>query len=613
MVTIVSETPEGDNRPDDGNSSAPAPLSDVAEVAIEVPADLVVAPLPADTPVGSELTNGEVGDLFSTLEKSLRAHRIYQPNNPVYQGFIAALRAAISSLWTRTDSLQVVVEENVFRWQEKGFAVGEGRDNLSFLFFKDGIRVLTFLPGFEDEIETFLEVVHGAKQADQQGDDLVTLLWEKQFAGFLYSYVDVLAQGLDVPRTPDSYGGGAAVEPASLQQDIAGETEEAPRPSAQRPAPAPPPGISREDFEETLYFLSEEELVVLQREVQLEWQRNLKLDVLNALFDRLEEPKTDRQGEILRILRQLLPAYLSRGDLTSASNILLELNGIMKQDSVLSDEHLTHVKRLFSELSDPALLSQLIRSIEEGAIDPDGEELGIFLQHLGPEALDVLLRSMETTTVPALQERLSVAIEGLARAHPDHVVGVLELDEPTIVVGASRLLGRLGIANAAPALSKLLKRPEPAVRLAAVEALVAIHSGAAMEGIQHALEDAEREVRIAAARGLAGLRYQPARARLEGLLQGKLLRDADLTEKIAFFEAFGSVGNSDSVAMLDRLLNGKNMLRQRQPPEIRACAALALGKMATPAAKNALERATDETNPMVRSAVTRALKQEASA
>src|ERR1051325_1860927 len=103
MVTIVSETPESNNRPDDETSSAPASASDVADVAVDVPSDLLAAPSSITAPPGYDPTGGEVGDLFSTLEKSLRAHRIYQANNPVYQGFIAALRAAISALWTRTD------------------------------------------------------------------------------------------------------------------------------------------------------------------------------------------------------------------------------------------------------------------------------------------------------------------------------------------------------------------------------------------------------------------------------------------------------------------------------------------------------------------------------
>ncbi|HEX9106366.1 MAG TPA: HEAT repeat domain-containing protein, partial [Longimicrobiales bacterium] len=153
----------------------------------------------------------------------------------------------------------------------------------------------------------------------------------------------------------------------------------------------------------------------------------------------------------------------------------------------------------------------------------------------------------------------------------------------------------------------------PALRLAAVDALVAIHNGRALEALQKALEDDEREVRVAAARGLARLRYQPARARLEELIQGRLLREADLTEKIAFFEAYGAVGNADSVVMLDKLLNGRNILRQRQPPEVRACAALALGRLGTPAARAALDRAVNDDQPMVRNAVARALRQEATA
>jgi HEAT repeat protein len=65
--------------------------------------------------------------------------------------------------------------------------------------------------------------------------------------------------------------------------------------------------------------------------------------------------------------------------------------------------------------------------------------------------------------------------------------------------------------------------------------------------------------------------------------------------------------------MLDRLLNGKNVLRQKQSPEIRACAAMALGKVGTPASRAALERAASETNPMVRNAVAKALRREVTA
>ena len=319
-----------------------------------------------------------------------------------------------------------------------------------------------------------------------------------------------------------------------------------------------------------------------------------------------------RQRAILGILRHLIPAFLSQGDLGSASRILVELTGML-EGPALAPEARQECHALFYELSEPAMVSQLVRGLEEGLLDPAGEELGVFLRHLGPAALEVLLRSIETTDVAQLRKRLETAVEGIARNAPEPVVALLASEEPAIVAGAARLLGRLGYAKGAEAVANLLTRPDPALRLSAVDALVAIHTGPALTALQKALEDDDRDVRVAAARGLARLRYQPARARLEELIQGRLMREADLTEKIAFFEAYGSVGNAESVGMLDKLLNGRNLLRQKQPPELRACAALALGRMGTPGARTALEHARDDDQPMVRNAVARALRQEIAA
>lgn len=564
-----------------------------------------------------EPSAAQVVDLFSLLEKTLRAHRLYQANNPVFQGFQAALQQAFAKLWQRATSLHVIIDEAAFRWHDKTFTVGEGRDSLSFLFYKDGIRDVTFLPGFEDEVIHFLEIVHTAKQRDNAGDDLVTLLWEREFAGLQYTYVDMLGEGVELPEgTALADRPVTRVDPAQIEAAVKGVDGEPPRPSALRQAEmaaqAARKGITREDFEETLYFLEETELALLQREVELEWAREVKADVVNALLDRLEDSGPSRQRAILGIIRHLIPTFLATGDLGSASRILVELTAML-DGTALAPEARQECHGLFYELSEPTMVSQLIHALEEGVLDPAGEELGVFLRHLGPAALAVLLKTVETTDVATLRKRLETAVEAIARNAPEPVLALLSSDDPSIVAGAARLLGRLGYAKAADGVAALLERQDPALRLAAVDALVAIHNAKALEALQKALEDHEREVRVAAARGLARLRYQPARARLEELIQGRLLREADLTEKIAFFEAFGAVGNAESVVMLDKLLNGRNLLRQRQPPEVRACAALALGRVGTPAARSALERAGNDDQPMVRNAVARALRQEVAA
>ena len=550
----------------------------------------------------------EAAELFAMLDKAVRAQRLYQPNNPVYRSFIVATQAAFARLWDRVSSLTVGIEENAFRWYNRNFPAGEGRDSMPFLFYKDGIRFVTFLPGFEDEIETFLDVVNRARVQDQRtDDDMVTLLWQQEFTSFQYSYVDALAEGLQVPRptAPKLTN----IELTLVQDDAAGRVADEQQPPAVESGQPTVAGlINRDDFEETLYFLEATELQMLREQVELEWNRDVKTDVLNALFDRVEEGYPEWRTEILRILRQMLPAYLGAGDLRSATHILVELNQVLERTE-LTESDRAEAQEIYRELSEPAVLTQLMRSLEEGSIDPSGTELGIFLKHLGPSAMPVLLTAIERTSVAPLQERLRTAIEGLGNAHRDQVVALLNNTDVLVLRGAARLCGQLTITQAAPALANLLGHADAVLRRIVVESLIRIRTALALDAIQRALGDDDREVRIAAARGLATLRYAPARARLQEMLDSRVVRDADLTEKIAFFEAFGAVATADSVAMLDRMLNGRRLFG-KESPELRACAAMALGRVGSPAAIAALQRSSGESNPMVRNAVLKALRQE---
>lgn len=604
------------------DSDANAPMTDPSQLgSLDLGAPPESAPRSAPTPqrqpvtrppLDSELTAAQVGEFFNAFDKAVRARRLYSANNPAYLAFLASLKTTTASLWDGAYSLSCVVDETSFRWEENSFTPGEGRENLAFQFYKDGIRLLTFTPGFEDELERFLDVLARARQIDStSADDLVTLLWEQEFSSLNYSYVDALAEGIAVPDTgPIAFD---KIDLTLVATDVSEPVSNDPNVQSYSQEQNLPPvaqTITREDFAETLYFLEPHEFDFLRKEVDKEWARDTKADVLAALFDRLEDPVPKRQTEILRIMRQLLPAYLSSGDLHSASTILIELNTVLNAGEILGESQKREAQEIFAELSEPAVLNQLLKSLEQGAIDPTGEELGIFLRYLRADALEPLILATETTQLPELQSRLRAAIEGLGREHPDILTKLIKADDETVAEGAIKLVSQIALSTAVVPLAAQLTHISTAVRRAAVEALVSIRSGASLDALQGALEDSEREVRIAAARGLGSLRYQPARTRLEAVLQGKIMRDADLTEKMAFFEAFGAVANAESVATLDRMLNGKKLLGGRESPELRACAAMALGKVGSPASKASLQRAADDKEPMVRNAVMKALRSE---
>ena len=85
-------------------------------------------------------------------------------------------------------------------------------------------------------------------------------------------------------------------------------------------------------------------------------------------------------------------------------------------------------------------------------------------------------------------------------------------------------------------------------------------------------------------------------------------RDADLTEKMAAFEAYGSLCGAGGVSTLDSMLNGKSLFGHREDAELRACAAVALGRIGTTEAQAVLRQAANEKDVVVRNAVTRALR-----
>lgn len=563
-------------------------------------------------PPGGNALPAEVGDVLGALAKAVRAFQLYQSNNPVYQRFVQAAVAAFSRLWERTPSLHLTVEEHAFCWGEERFPMGEGRESLAYQFYKDGVRYVTFLPGFEAEVEKFLAVLQRARQLEPLGgDDLVSLLWEEDFVSFQYGYVDVLAQQLPLPEP-----GGVPIRPVDrreLELEVgagaaAAELDGAPGAAATDALTT----VTRDDFAETLFFLDETELHQLQQEADLEWHREVRSDVLAALFDRLEDGSPARQDEILGILRQVLPSFLSRGDLHSSALVLRELDGLLEA-GVLGPAQRERVENLFTELSQPAVVSQLIGVLEQGGEGPEVEDLGLFLAHLRPEALPVLIAGAVRIAQAAVRERLEAATDRLAEQHPHGLKALLASDDPVVAAGAARAVGRLRLTAAAPDLEQLIGHAETHVRKAAVDALVALRSSAAVGGLERALEDGDRDVRIAAARGLAALRYQPSRERFEQVLTSRWVRESDLTEKIVFFEAYGTLGGAESVRMLDGILNGRGFLRRRAPAELRACAALALGRINTPAARAALERAAADSDTVVRSAVSRALRRETQA
>jgi HEAT repeat protein len=172
---------------------------------------------------------------------------------------------------------------------------------------------------------------------------------------------------------------------------------------------------------------------------------------------------------------------------------------------------------------------------------------------------------------------------------------------------AAQRAGALRLTSAVPPLGAAL-RGAPELRTTAAQALAEIGSTGALQLLAGVLEDPEREVRLVALRAIAAQGYRAALPLLEALIRDRRVRAADLTEQMVTFEAFGALCGDEHVGVLDQLLNGRSLLGRKQEPALRACAAVALGRVQSAAARQALGRAADEKDVVVRTAVQRAIR-----
>jgi len=548
------------------------------------------------------------------LGKALRAHQLYDENNPVYQRFVSQLADALANLWSQMGRLQVSVEEDRFTWMgEEVYLSTSHSDSLAFLLYKDGIREFTFREGLEkDELTTLLKVLNRARDLRPEGDDLLTVLWEEDLQFFRYQYVDVLAEGVDLPEAGE---GSPGLLQAVLQEEIGdaeGEEAEAEGDEGDDGDGSPGPSqVSTEDFNPTLYSLDPQEMARMEKEVRIEMNRDLRGDVLAALFDRVEEYRfPERQQEILDVFRILLPNFLSQGALRAAGQILEEISRLLAARGALKEPQRVFAEQILDEVSAPSTLEELVQSLEDGTISPDPRELAAFLRHLRAGALAPLLRASEEAEERGIKTIIQTAVKSIAQKYGAAVIECMNSSDEVVVAAACSLAGKIQLSEAATSISELMVHESPRVRMAAVEAAVDLKASSAVGGLQDALEDEEREVRIAAARALAALRYAPAAPYLRAIVQRKAIRQADISEQVAVFESYGLLKDPDGIKILDQLLNGRGFLGRKESGEIRACAALALGKYGTPAAETVLRKADREQDPVVRTAVNRALRGE---
>jgi HEAT repeat protein len=257
--------------------------------------------------------------------------------------------------------------------------------------------------------------------------------------------------------------------------------------------------------------------------------------------------------------------------------------------------------------SNPVAVEQLLEALELATIQPSPEEAEELFAHLAPTVLSTVLKWCGRLSNKEIAQALEMAIVRMAHERPHEVGVALKSSERVVVLEALRLVAERGLEGVEKQLGHLIGHTDIGVRRALVEALVAAPTAQTMKALVRLMEDADSDVRTGAVNALAQVRFVAALPVLEEVVLGKKIRSRDLTERKAFFEAYGSIGGDSSVSDLKEILLRRKFWRP-EDSDTRACAAAALGQVESEPARVALAQATKDRDPVVRSAALRALR-----
>ena len=551
-------------------------------------------------------------DLMATFVKVIKAFRFYPSDNPTLKGFREQLLRRFQFFLNRYTSFVFQIGEYDFTF--KGKILYENRDvksSLAFLFYKDGLRELHFTKGLEEwEIQGFLEILKRSDYINQLEDDIVTLIWEKDFAHISHLATDEFLDEnpIPIPDNVDQFREKLVFKPIAHHVEV-DFLEEDPQEGVDlnvilsRVLEEPPAFLSNR----SVYSLTPEEVEALRREVESEIDPTFVFNILDILFDILVlEKEKEPFQDAVNTLNKILEAFITLGEFQRAADLIKRVYITLKTYE-LTDWQGDAMKELILNAGEDSQIERIGRMLEreERIRLEDVRSYLVLLQANSVKPLVKLLGELKNS------KSRRVICDALAESGKNSIdlfVPFLDDRRWYLARNITYILGRIGKEQAFPYLHKAFNHVETRVRREAVQSLGLIGGQKANGLLVRALNDPDVRIRCMAAINLGKAGKAAGLIPLLEVIQAREFHKKEGAEIRAFFEAVGMAGSNESIPVLQQLLERKSLFGRGKMDEIRLGAASALAMIGTPEARAVLELGKDSKDESIREACLQALR-----
>lgn len=550
-------------------------------------------------------------DLINTFVKTIKAFRLYPPENPTLVGFIDQVYRKFQLFLNKYHYFILKIGENKLSFREVTlYENPDLKTSLAFQLYKDGLRELRFMEGLEEgEVDGLIDIMKRSDSINKMEDDLVTLMWEKDFIHISYLATDEYLEEMPaiIPANIEQFRANLTFEPPPQSEmgDIGEETDgaEVDYYEIMKRVESPPlVGVDR-----SVYFLTPDELEGLRKEVELETTPSFVFIVIDILFEILALEKSPQPyQETTGVLQKLLDALITLGEFQKASELLTRVNIILNTYE-LKDWQVDAIRQLSDKAGEPQRIEKIGKILDKGE-EIRLEEVSNYLTLLKPNSIQPLIKVLGELNNSKARRMLCEVLIEIGKGNMELIIPFIDDHRWFLVRNIAYILGRMGKESALPTIQKALNHEEARVRREAIQALGIIVSSKAFDLLGKALNDQDDRNRSMAALNLARVGKKASLPALLEVVQAKDFSKRDSAEIKAFFDAIGMVGSNDAIKPLEKLLEQKSWFGMGKKDEIRLRAASALALIGTAEARSTLEAGRNSKDENIRQACLQAMK-----
>jgi len=538
--------------------------------------------------------------------RAIEARRLHPYDDPAVQTSQADLEERTLDCLDQIGDIPITIDGFDLIFSGRTVYHSKTQDgSLAAALHRGGVREFVIRQGIRlEELRDFVAVMKSALEIAPDGpDDVVTLLWERNFRHIGYTSVPLddpqPRMGREEPALPWPWGALEDCEPEPGPDGTLEGRSDDWHFSADAPQSWDASAASR-------FALSEVEAENIRMVARLEEANSPQdqvLEILSMVLIAEEDPKAYQ--EVASITGCLIEMALIDGDLARANRLMDVLRGIPAAKGPARADFAAATDQAIREIGRRDLMVQFAAVLNRRT-DLDVDALTTFLVHLGTSAAPTLCDLLGDINDMKMRRALCEALAITCKSNVEILIQRLSDNRWYVVRNLLYVLGRIGHQGVERALGEALYHADVRVRKEAVRALGGIDSPTSRAYLNSALRDTDRSIRILVAQ-LVGKRVDERAAQvLWSVVESPEFAGRDPEERALFFVALGRSGSDAMVPRLERVLTRGGLFRTEQGGKKEA--ALALAWIGTPAALAILNREVKSVREDVRRAVEEALE-----